>query len=715
MYLINNINDFEELGIDSLIKLIKEDDLSMNKEELINYYRNHFLIEIGQQLEIIKSEKDNSIQSLKKVFNLFENIEELMIKNNSNIENFIDLMNLNEHPLAKSYIFTKNEKYLFLEDIISNIKNWEESGKNLLHSIKLFRMSPEGRKSITQKRKNYKISNLFDELLANYSVAQKAEIFTRIEKYIEFGWYSIDKPLEDYLKNNEGKDEAIKKLKTAMGSRFLKVKVQSEHIGGTVIEHSLLINEEEYIGDDIFEVSGVGFKDYALKSPDNKKIYIGDVTTQESGYNNGNSWTKTAKAALKYEKENPDIKVELTVSLIAMLYDTGNNSLVKSSFVEKLKEYNQNTVDDWNLIQFLSVLDRESFDAKYSFEEIFEKINVNFFGSTSELICNNILSNKVNFAENIMSLIERTLNNFGEYVFDAQRMETNSDSKALHLLLSTIKGFEKVICKDINLLNRYCLIKEPLKELAEKVFIGNGHISDELFRTAKSLDAMQIYDSYKERSDSQLKQHEMLEDIKIKKEIFLKNNENLINKLFDSLQKVVSSIENGYEPILKSQSKTWSGNYNDAFESIKINLKNAKEKGYLGCVNYNNQTIDKKDNVIKEAIVCISGLIRCSSRSSIMKNVENYLEELYKIVDKHFEFQTKNIKNTQNNYTNYGNFTIQLNANWRNHEEKVNEYYKNLKENVRKDIDDAINISKKLIDNSTQFELIKNKQIKPKI
>lgn len=714
---MDNINEFEEIGLESLTEIIKNDSVNKDKTDIISYYRNHFIFEVNDALETIKSGNKDNIQNLKNIFLLFENIEELMVRNNSNLEYFVEALELSEHPIAKAYLISKQEKYLFVEEIIDNIKKWEQSGNNLLHSIKSFRMSPEGRKAITQKRTKHKIDELFNSLLDSYSVAQKAEIFIRIEKYIELGWYSVDNPLEGYLNGSDLKEEAINKLKKAMGKRFFKATVDSEHVAGTIVEHTLSIDEEHTLNDSVFDIKGAGFKDYAIKSLDGKTLFIGDITTQEIGYSNGNSWIKTAKSALKYEEDNPSIKVEVSVSLLSMLYDAEFKSVLKSSFIDKLNKYDQSVVDDWHLIQFLSVLDRDSFDAKYSFEDIFSKIKINFFGSTSELTCNNVLNEKKEFVEKVLSLFERTLDNFNDVVFDAQRMESNADSKPIHLLLSSIKGFEKVIGLDFNYLERYCLLREPLKDLATKVVNANGHIKEELQRTARGLKhPLNIYEDYQERLAEQRDQYSLIDVVKFEKEKFMTENSVLLKNLIISIHDLVSNVEKGYSPILNSQASSWRGNYIKTYDSIKRVLMNAHDGHGIGYVHY-NQVIGKKDNVMKESIVCLSDFLNRSSMTTIMNNVTPFMNSLEKIIEKEFKFQTSTLVNTQNQYNNYGDFVCnKLKGNYHNQKEKVKEFYDNFRENIGEKIKKVTIISEELKFNSQKIQSLSIKQIKkPKI
>jgi len=717
---MTNINNFKEIGVDQLIKHIESDSkIYKNENELLNYYISHVFIELEECSMLIK-ENQNNTETLQNSFNLCSSLEVLINKNNLSFNKVLEDGHLVKHPLVKAYLINKKEKNIFVSEIVENINSWNNSGKNILNEIKLFRMSPEGRQSIVRKKVSFDINNLLNELLNNFSVSQRGEIFTRIEKYIESGWFEKDSPLKEYFNGKIKTEDAIKSLENAMGKRFFNASIESEQIAGVYFKYNLILNEEDILGGRVFNISLGGFKDYCIKSVDGKKLYIGDVTTQESGYNNGNSWIKTAKAILNYKKNNNELEIDYSVSLLSLFYDVEFSSL-KTKFIEKFNESSKINIDDWHLLQYLAVLDRDYMDHQVDFQEIFNITTLNFFGTNSEKECNKVLKlNNGDFIKSIFQTFNRVLNNINyEYSINAQGMETNVESTPIHLLVASLKGFEKVVNNNKELTNQYCEFSEKVKKLS-KIIVGQGHIKEEAKRlsdrmkypddiTNAYLEDLNEYNSIKNKIEELKKQEQ---EFKEKNQELLEETQYAIYYLFDVF------IDNSYS-ILNAQSDTWRENYDEVVYNIEQGLSKIFNEYDKEKIVYNKQTLNKKDNPIKEVIMSfVESIDNSKDGLDLSKNIVNSIEKIKEVFNRakkdgfeigDYLFKTKNKKNTQGNLTMYGKFIEAIKSSGYNEKQ----FYKMFKEKVFKQIDLLEDNLIELKENAEILNSNKNKIIQP--
>jgi len=694
---INEIANYDEIGIDELTEIIKSSDLS--KETTATLFEKcgkHFKIEFDTSYANIESNiSENSNDELLKVYELIDSIK----KPNIDFDKFLSLCDIpSSHPLVTSNTIRTINKNSFLEEISENIKDWKNSGKSLSYSIRKFRMSPEGRQCITRKTKLDITDELLQQFISSFHVSERAEIFTRIEKYIESGWFEKDNPFHEYYADSSKKQQAIDSLKENMGKRFFEASVNKTQYG-LYYEYNLVLHKDKSLRSNIFNIALGGVKDYCIESVDGKKIYLGDVTTDETGYGNGFTWLSTAKAISNYKKENPDVKINYSVSLMSLFYDTEvTENSIKTKFIEKFNEHTQLNVAQWHLLQYLAVLDRDTQDFNFDIKDLINDTTLHFFGTESEGYCNTVLKlNKEDFVKQVFHDFKSIIENITEkgYIINAQGMKTNVESIPIHLLVSAVKGFEIVVNSDEKLIAEYCELKEPVDKL-KKLIVNAGHIKKELINLSQRLSHPDdISNSFLEENEIFVSHKKQVERDKENRLELQEKNKEIIGDIITSYQKFVSTLFSDVSPIINIQKESWSKNYTTPMNSIINGLSVLNESTHLKkWIYYNKQTIEKRDNPIKDIIYNVAKSMNKSyEKIEFIENIDKCLKE----IDKHFEninlfgdriFTTKNRVNTQQNYTLYGKFLYhQLGA--KTHAqggELENKFYENLKNNTQENL-----------------------------
>lgn len=702
LYLKKILNEFNSFYIDHISKFANTSGVDCSKclaDFLGEHYKYEF--DILDKGVINDAENNNSYDKLEKIYELIE-----LIKNNNNIDSdkFFELCGIDtKHPLISSHENIKLEKREFLSEIVSNIKNWKKSGSSLLYSIEKFRMSPEGRKAITRNKRSNLDNEFLENFINSYAVSERAEIFVRIEKYIKSGWFDVDNPLQDYYSNKDTTDIAIYKLKNAMGERFFEAEIIKTQLGN-YFDYELVLHEDKKLGDSVFKLAQSGVKDCCIKGTDGK-IYLGDTTTDETGYMNGNSWITTLKAIDNYKKNNQNAKVEYSISLMALFYDGETKDSIKKKFSEKFDSFTLLDINDWHLMQFLAVLDRDSQDFGYDLRSLIKEVKLNIFGSSSEGYCNTVLNlDKDDFFEEVFYSINRILTNFNkkDNVFNAQGMRTNVESIPVHLLTATIKGMEKLINHNDNLILKYCELSEPVEALSEKI-VNSGHINEELSKLYQRLghpeDMKKLYLKGKDKYD---KDKSEIIALKEERNQVIEKNGIYVKDVISSYTNMIENLYDSSKDLLKSQCYSWEANYTEAFDNLISGLKSYDNinNDYKSWINYNKITIDKRDKSYKELLFNVISTVSKSYghdsltfidniKTSIV-DIEKFIENIPKL-DNEF-FKTKNNFNIAG-YTMHGGFVYhQLKAVDDEHGEMIkNNYFNNMKESIETSLEDFKN------------------------
>lgn len=668
---LDKLNDYEEVSAEELIQLLQTTDIT--KESTDTLYKkcgSHFKKEFDYLYAEIESKLPLSSDDLIDAYNLISAIK----KPNIDFKKFIELCDIpTNHPLITTFNIREVDKSDFLNEVSEKIKDWKLSGKSLSYSIRKFRMSPEGRKCITRKTKLDVTDDLLNEFISSFHKSERAEIFTRIEKYIESGWFEKDNPFEEYFLDNTKKPQAIYRLKESMGKRFFEASVKEISFGDSKYhEYELELHKDRPLLDAVFSIAKSGSKDYCIESVDGKRLFVGDVTTEDTGYNNGYTWLATAKAVLNFKRKNPEVDVNYSVSLMSLFYDTDTpDRQIKKSFIDKFSENTPLNIAQWHLILYLAVLDRDDQDFNFDIKELFNITTLNFFGTESEGYCNTVLKlKKEDFIVQVLDDFKSILHNITEkgLSINARGMDTNVESIPIHLLTSAIKGFEFVINDKKDLIAKYCELREYIDILEYKV-PGVGHIGKELRNLSTRLKYPdEIYEQYIKTNKRYKDAKNLIDEEKTRQELYSKENMSCVNKVVDSFHDLINGYYNDVLPLIDCQRECRAVNYKEPLQSIirvLSKLKSDPENNDPLCtyINYNRQTIETNNNNALKDITL--KLIKCINYSTNKTQLMNHISNFKIEVESYFEntrvlsenlFPTYTRLNTQNKLSIYGRF-----------------------------------------------------------
>lgn len=579
-------------GTVNLINLIKE-YISKNStgsspvvfaKEFQEKIREEVNASLYDFVEALENKEDTQL-TLEFAENMFDVMDALT--NNSNIEDkhlqeiLVTGQTSANKELIQTFIESHKEKETFVQKITSKLRDSSLINKNELTALRDYRQTSEARKDVKRAIQRQSIAiddNVYQRFLSDMGSSTKAEVLVRLEKYMESGWYEVDQPLKEY--NPGGLREgniffAVESLKVSMENRFNTAKFER------IIEREDNFQFDKFAIDvsserkgSILSLARSGEKDFCITSADGKKILMGDVTAEETGEWNKNSWLNGLRAAKDFEKSN-NIEIDYSVSIMSLFYDENEEdkeSEIKAKFLNKLNKYDQKFIDDFHFLQFVSVLSRDTMNFDYSPIELMNNVKVDFIGSTSGNYCNNLLSLKgSSFVENTFDVIEnisdklitdRKIENGKITLFDGGIGAMTAEGIPLRVLLNSISGLSVLVLEYPEFEERYKALSERVELLQDTVTANSDLYSLALDTGRKVL----TIDYDKKQRNNLLKKHEAFKASRLEKEkseqaLLMSNNELLeksqgsILSLMKDMKVFVLSFPNMNDEIDKMRKK----------------------------------------------------------------------------------------------------------------------------------------------------------------
>lgn len=483
--------------------------------------------------------------------------------------------------LIQTFIESHKEKETFIQKLTAKLKDGALINKNELTTLKEYRQTSEARKDVKRIIQKQVLSideNVIQKFLSDVNASTKAEVLVRLEKYIESGWYEIDQPLKEYKTGGTLEGNvffAVESLKLAMENRFNTAKFER------IIEREdnfqfdkFAIDVTAYRKSSILSLARAGEKDFCITSADGKRILMGDVTAEETGEWNKNSWLNGLRAAKDFEKNN-NIKVDYSVSIISLFYDENEkdkDSEIKGKFLSKLNKYDQKFINDFHFLQFISVLSRDTINFEYNPIELMNNVKVNFIGSSSDFYCNSILGLKEkDFVKNTFDIIEeisdklindRKMENGKIALFDGGIGSMTAEGIPLRVLFNAISGLSVLVLEHPEFEDRYKALSERI-DLLQETITANSDLYMMAVDTGRKVLTID-YD--KKQKNILLKKHEAFRASRLEKEKkeeeLLATNSELIEKsqgsilsLMKDMKIFVSSFPNMNDEIDKMRKK----------------------------------------------------------------------------------------------------------------------------------------------------------------
>ncbi len=385
-------------GANNILSLIKE-YISKNAidkspvvfvEELQTRIREEVNASLYEFIEAMETRDDNQL-ALEFAENIFDVMEALTQNGNIEDKHLQEILVTGQtsanKELIQTFIESHKEKETFIQKLTNKLKEGSLINKNELTTLRDYRQTSEARKDVKRVIQRQVLSiddSIIQKFLSDVNASTKAEVLVRLEKYIESGWYEIDQPLKEYKAGGSMEGNvffAVESLKLAMQNRFNTAKFER------IIEREDNLQFDKFAIDvsadrksSILSLARAGEKDFCITSANGKKILMGDVTTEETGEWNKNSWLNGLRAAKDFEKAN-NIEVDYSVTIISLFYDEKEQykeSDIKAKFLNKLKKHDQKFINDFHFLQFISVLSRDTINFEYNPIELMNNVKVNF-------------------------------------------------------------------------------------------------------------------------------------------------------------------------------------------------------------------------------------------------------------------------------------------------------------------------------------------------
>lgn len=632
------------------------------------------------------------------ICNLFGLLRALESSKHVVLDDFLQYSGINPgNILHVAYQSEKKNTREYVANIITKIEEWKKTGKSLLNSIREYRKSGEARRELMSAKVPALDNKLLEELLRNTSRARRAEILVRIEKYIESGWFEVDKPLEKYFKGEQSVYEAVENLRSCMGERFFEAEVVQRHVG-VHVSYSLELRPKDKLKMDVFEIAGTHQKDFAIFSPSGDKLFIGDITTDETGYTQNTSWTSLAHAVKNFKDNNPGIEVSASVTLPSLFYDHQFDGSIKQKFIEKISKngFSQEDRNDFQYLIILAALDRDTQNFAYHMHDAMKDLSFSFIGSAAEDVCNSIVhqTSKDKFVDKSIEVASRVLNklNSSSEVFNAQGVNTNVESVCLHVTVAAIKGLRQLVGNDEQKIAKYVGLKEGFENLEDKV-VNMGHISTEIQNFRHSMAREAIQSDY-ERGFAKFARHkEEVERSLREVDKINKGVPGLISDIRTAVSNIVKACDSYVEPIYSARVGS-EHNYANIAKGVLESIESATTlEGQIagrGSVRYSKPTMGyygNSDNTIKKAY---REFARISSWQGVEGNCEIVIRAattLLNVDEMHTSmFRVCEPYNT-NGRTVYGNFLAELFPEYESNlnnipPEKIDDYFENFKEEI---------------------------------
>lgn len=573
----DEITNLAKEGALNLIELIKEYKMKNNGKSSLKAFTQTFQARITEEIdaalkdfiESVESREDNQL-SLEFATDIFDVMDALT--NDADIsatqlqEVLVSGQSSTTKELIETFIESHKEKNTFVQKLTEKIKEGKLKNHSEIDTIRGYRQTSEARKDIMRGLKKQKISidnDVIQRFLENMSVATKAEVLVKLEKYIESGWYEKDQPLKAYMEDEmfKGKvDFAVDCLKTAMEIRFSQAKFEriverEENLQFRTF--AIDINDERKAS--VFSLARAGEKDFCIRSVDGKRILIGDVTSEETGEMNKNSWLSGLKAAKRYEEQN-GIKIDYSVSIVSLFYDEDESEL-KGKFLNKLNNVNQEFIDNFHFLQFISVLSRDTKDFAYDTVELLNNVKVNFIGASSENTCNEMLSlkggdfvgNAINIADKVMTKLiqDRKIENGQIAIFNGESATSTVESVPLSVLFRAVKGLSTLVIDYPEYESEYNKLADKIQSLQDAMVYGGElfNLSEDALMTIQTLSFLKkrekkAKEKYQEFIEIKQKREEKQKEFLERHNNLLKENQEAIIKLLKDMKLFVSSFSN---------------------------------------------------------------------------------------------------------------------------------------------------------------------------
>ena len=560
-------------GANNILSLIKE-YISKNAidkspvvfvEELQTRIREEVNASLYEFIEAMEIRDDNQL-ALEFAENIFDVMEALTQNGNIEDKHLQEILVTGQtsanKELIQTFIESHKEKETFIQKLTNRLTEGSLINKNELTTLRDYRQTSEARKDVKRVIQRQVLSiddSILQKFLSDVNASTKAEVLVRLEKYIESGWYEIDQPLKEYKAGGSMEGNvffAVESLKLAMQNRFNTAKFER------IIEREDNLQFDKFAIDvsadrksSILSLARAGEKDFCITSADGKKILMGDVTTEETGEWNKNSWLNGLRAAKDFEKAN-NIEVDYSVTIISLFYDEKEQykeSDIKAKFLNKLKKHDQKFINDFHFLQFISVLSRDTINFEYNPIELMNNVKVNFIGSSSDMYCNKALKLKgADFIENTFNIIEnisdqlinnRKVENGNVALFDGGIGSMTAEGIPIRVLLNAISGLSVIVLEHPEFEERYKALSDRVAEIQEAITANSDlyMMAVDTGRKVLTLD----YD--KKQRDMLRKKHQTFKFLKLEREqkehaLLIKNSE-LLEKSQGSIISLIKDMK----------------------------------------------------------------------------------------------------------------------------------------------------------------------------
>lgn len=560
-------------GANNILSLIKE-YISKNAidkspvvfvEELQTRIREEVNASLYEFIEAMETRDDNQL-ALEFAENIFDVMEALTQNGNIEDKHLQEILVTGQtsanKELIQTFIESHKEKETFIQKLTNKLKEGSLINKNELTTLRDYRQTSEARKDVKRVIQRQVLSiddSIIQKFLSDVNASTKAEVLVRLEKYIESGWYEIDQPLKEYKAGGSMEGNvffAVESLKLAMQNRFNTAKFER------IIEREDNLQFDKFAIDvsadrksSILSLARAGEKDFCITSADGKKILMGDVTTEETGEWNKNSWLNGLRAAKDFEKAN-NIEVDYSVTIISLFYDEKEQykeSDIKAKFLNKLKKHDQKFINDFHFLQFISVLSRDTINFEYNPIELMNNVKVNFIGSSSDMYCNKALKLKgADFIENTFNIIEnisdqlinnRKVENGNVALFDGGIGSMTAEGIPIRVLLNAISGLSIIVLEHPEFEERYKALSDRVAEIQEAITANSDlyMMAVDTGRKVLTLD----YD--KKQRDMLRKKYQTFKSLKLEREekehALLINNGELLEKSQGSIISLIKDMK----------------------------------------------------------------------------------------------------------------------------------------------------------------------------
>lgn len=478
------------------------DFIAKNKqliEDEFNYHTGKIIKNLDESS--VFDQSDIAIEASNIIYEMISELSVGVKIQEGEFEQALMSIGLNDSEIVQSAIrgVSGNKKYL--ESILSatSIGQKKQDQQEYLKIITDYRKSPDARKGVKSRIQEhsssyvYSTADVLKRFMDDYRSSAKGEMLVRLEKYVESGWFVKDDPLKAYRSEMSisygDLDAAVEAIKKSMQERFLVAynirEVEDVGDEGVPSRNTFRLKLTDNKIDSIFEVAESGVKDFFIRSADGKSVYVGDVTTDESGSVNKNSWLTGAKAALELSKSQ-GLDIKYSVSITSLFYDRNKSDIeIKGKFLNKVGNYDQKFIDDFHLAQYLTALSRSVVGVVVDGIDTIDIVNftkVNFIGASSDDYVNGVLAMDMNsFVKESVAALARIYDTIKDREssekFDILNEHSTVEGVAVSVLLRATDGLMKLVSPFEGLSNLFYKELAPRLEAFESAISMDGDIA----------------------------------------------------------------------------------------------------------------------------------------------------------------------------------------------------------------------------------------------